>query len=105
MELAMGLNVNPNTASSIAKIVGGVTELLQAATGGVGQPAQQPAAQTATAPVDQFQQGAAPAAPAGQTAPTQGAAQPAGDIGSKVQQLVQALTSVIQMLSQLLGGG
>src|ERR1043165_8775957 len=97
----MGATINPNTTQSLGKIFTGVQELLQAAAGGGAQPAQQPAAPAAQAPVDQFQtapgaglaQGAAaPAAPAG-----------GGDITSKIQQLVTALTSVVQMLTQLLG--
>ncbi|HEY8209400.1 MAG TPA: hypothetical protein VIG99_18050 [Myxococcaceae bacterium] len=123
----MGFNVN-SPLSTIGSLLSGVGSLLQRAGGGQGAaPAAQPAQQ---APVDQFQQ-QAPAAGAPQIAPGEpnpnaaagapqgvapgepnptaaaGGAAPAGgaaNLPAQLGQLVQALSSLVQMIAQLLGG-
>jgi hypothetical protein len=108
----MGANFNPlGTIGSLLTNVGGL--LQAAAQGGQQQAAAAPAAQPAPqAPVDQFQaQAPAPQAQP-QIAPGEpnpnGVAQPppaaGGDISGQIGQLVQALTQIVQMIQQLLGG-
>lgn len=115
----MGANFNPlGTIGSLLQNVGG---LLEAAARGGQQPAA-PAAQPAQqAPVDQFQQtapaqaqqGIAPGEPnpngqqpgvaVGEPNPV--GAQPAGgDLKGQIGQLVQALTQIVGLIQQLLGG-
>ncbi|HYV43933.1 MAG TPA: hypothetical protein VFA20_03685, partial [Myxococcaceae bacterium] len=116
----MGANFNP--LSTIGSLLQNVGQVLEAAARGGQQPAA-PAAQPAQqAPVDQFQQGAPqqglavgepnpnggaqPGLAVGEPNPI-GGGQPAGgagDLKGQIGQLVQALTQIVGLIQQLLGG-